>query len=131
MKDWMGYVYQQKPLPTNFTGVPVTIDVLDSNGNYRSIGSATTDSRGAYTLTWAPDITGNYTVIANFAGTNGYWPSSAETSFAVDPAAPTPSPYPVVNLPPTETYFAISTVAIIVAIAIGFAVTILMLRKRP
>ena len=28
MKDWMGYVYQQKPLPTNFTGVPVTIDVL-------------------------------------------------------------------------------------------------------
>jgi hypothetical protein len=34
-------------------------------------------------------------------------------------------------LPPTEMYFAISTVAIIIAIAIGFAITILMLRKRP
>ena len=29
MTDWMGYVYQQKPLPTNFTGVEVTINVLD------------------------------------------------------------------------------------------------------
>jgi len=131
MTDWMGYVYQQKPLPTNFTGVPVTIDVLDSNNNYRNIGNATTDASGAFSYQWAPDISGKYTVIATFAGTNGYWPSYSETSFAVDPAAPTASPYPVVNLPPTEMYFAISTVAIIIAIAIGFAITILMLRKRP
>ena len=34
MKDWMGYVYQQKPLPTNFTGVPVSIDAVDPNGNF-------------------------------------------------------------------------------------------------
>jgi hypothetical protein len=131
MTDWMGYVYQQKPLPTNFTGVPVSIDVLDSNNNYRNIGNATTDASGAFSYQWAPDISGKYTVIATFAGTNGYWPSYSETSFAVDPAAPTASPYPVVNLPPTEMYFAISTVAIIIAIAIGFAITILMLRKRP
>ena len=25
MKDWMGYVYQQKPEPTNFTGVQVQL----------------------------------------------------------------------------------------------------------
>ena len=128
MKDWMGYVYQQKPLPTNFTGVPVTVDVLDSNGNYRNIGTATTDATGMYSLSWKPDIAGNYTVVATFQGTNGYWPSYSETSFVVDPAAPTASPYPVVNLPPTETYFAISTVAIIIAIAIA---TVLILRKRP
>ena len=42
----MGYVYQQQPLPNNFTGVPVTIDVMDSNGNYRNIGTATTDATG-------------------------------------------------------------------------------------
>ncbi len=49
MTEWMGYIYQQKPLPTNFTGVPVSIDVLDSNGNYRHIGTATTDASGAFT----------------------------------------------------------------------------------
>ena len=53
MKDWMGYVYQQKPLPTNFTGVDVTINVVDANGNFRSIGTATTDYTGAYNLVLA------------------------------------------------------------------------------
>jgi hypothetical protein len=132
MTDWMGYVYQQKPLPTNFTGVPVTIDVLDSNGNYRNIGTATTDATGMYSLTWVPDIPGNYTVVATFHGTNGYWPSYTETSFAVAqaPAAtatPTPTPTSVADM-----YFVPSVIAIIVVIIIGFAVlAILTLRKRP
>ena len=131
MTDWMGYVYQQKPLPTNFTGVPVTIDVLDSNGNYRTIGTATTDASGTFSLQWTPDIEGKYTVIATFHGTNGNWPSYSETSFAVDPApvattAPTPTPTSVADM-----YFVPSVIGIIVAIAIGFAITILMLRKRP
>ena len=39
MPEWMGYLYQDKPLPTNFTGVEVTLNVVDSNGNYRTIGS--------------------------------------------------------------------------------------------
>jgi hypothetical protein len=128
MKDWMGYVYQQKPLPTNFKGVDITIDVLDSNGNYRNIGTATTDTTGYYSFSWMPDIPGKFTVIATFAGTNSYWPSYSETSFMVDNAAPTASPYPTVNLPPTEMYFAASTIAIIIAIAI---VGILLLRKKP
>ena len=41
--QWMEYVYMQKPKPTNVTGVPVTLSVIDSNGNYRSIGTTTTD----------------------------------------------------------------------------------------
>jgi outer membrane protein assembly factor BamB len=128
MTVWMEHVYQQKPLPTNFTGVPVTVDVLDSNGNYRNIGTATTDATGTFSLQWTPDIPGKYTVIATFAGTNGYWPSYSETSFAVDPAAATASPYPTVNLPPTEMCFAVSTISIIIAIAI---VGLLILRKKP
>jgi hypothetical protein len=131
MTQWMEYVYQQKPLPTNFTGVEVSIGVVDSNGNTRQIGNTTSDSSGAFSLQWTPDITGKYTVIASFAGTNGYWPSSAETSFAVDPAAPTASPYPQISLPPTEMYIGAAAAAIIIAIAIGFAITILTLRKRP
>ena len=84
MKDWMGYVYQQKPLPTNFTGVEVVINVVDANGNFRTIGTAQTDATGQYSLAWKPDISGKFTVIATFAGTKGYWSSSAETAFVVD-----------------------------------------------
>jgi hypothetical protein len=131
MKDWMGYVYQQQPMPTNFTGVPVTLSVIDSNGNYRPIGTATTDTNGMYGLTWTPDISGNFTVYASFASSNAYWGSSAEARFYASPPAPTASPYPTVNLPPTETYFIISTAAIIIAIAIIGALIMLMLRKRP
>ena len=92
MKDWMGYVYQQKPLPTTFAGVEVTISVIDANQNYRTIGTTTTDASGTYGLQWTPDIEGKYTVIASFAGTNGYWPSKAQTYFAVDPTQATPTP---------------------------------------
>jgi hypothetical protein len=133
MKDWMGYVYQQKPLPSNFTGVDVTIDVIDSNNNFRNIGSTTTDQTGMYSLTWKPDIAGNYKVIATFQGNNGYWPSKSETTFVVDPAAPTPSPVanPPSNLATTSdlmSYIVGATIAIIIAIAI---VGLLMLRKKP
>jgi hypothetical protein len=132
MSAWMGYVYQQKPLPTNFTGVPVTISVLDSNGNHRTIGTATTDASGMYTLTWTPDIPGNFTVYANFAGTNGYWPSSAETSFNVMPApaataVPTATPTSVAN-----TYFVPAIAGLFVLIIIvAVVLALLMLRKRP
>ena len=129
MSPFMEYAYMQMAKPTNTTGVPVTLSVVDSNGNYRTIGTATSDADGHFRYSWTPDIEGQYTVYASFAGSTSYWPSQAETSFTVDPAAPTASPYPAVNLPPTEMYFAIATIAIIVAIAIGFAVTILMLRK--
>ncbi len=74
MREWMGYVYQQQPEPTNFTGVTVSLSVVDSNNNFRSIGTATTDASGTYNLNWAPDIPGSYTLYAEFGGTNGYYP---------------------------------------------------------
>jgi hypothetical protein len=131
MNQWMEYVYMQKPMPSNVKGVPVSISVIDSNNNTRQIGSTTSDSSGMFTFAWASDITGSYTVIASFAGSNSYYPSSAETSFVATAAAPTASPYPVTVLPPTEMYFAISTIAIIIAIAIIGALIVLVLRKRP
>ena len=87
MGHWMEYIYMQKPMPTNTIGVPVAINVVDSNGNFRQIGTTTSDYSGTYSFQWTPDIAGKYTVIASFAGSNSYWPSFAETSFAVDPAA--------------------------------------------
>ena len=92
MTAWMEYLYQGQPMPTNATGVPVSIDVIDANGNYRNIGTATSDTTGAFSLQWKPDISGKYTVIATFAGSEAYYSSAQETSFVVDPAAPTPAP---------------------------------------
>ena len=130
MKDWMGYVYQQKPLPTNFTGVPVTIDVVDSNGNYRNIGTATTDASGEYSLVWAPDIPGTYNVVATFHGTNGYWPSYTETTFNVMQAAGTPTSPISAPTSNTDMYILGSAIAIIIVVIIVGAAIILMQRKR-
>jgi hypothetical protein len=124
----MEYVYMQKPKPTNVTGVPVELFVWDSNGNYRSIGATTTDASGMFTYTWIPDIEGSYIVVANFAGTNSYYPSSAESSFAVAPPTPTPVPTePPAQMPPFETYIIAMGIAIIIALAVA---TMLILRKR-
>ena len=124
---WMEYVYQQKPKPANTVGVPVTLDVIDSNGNQRSIGTTTSDSRGMFTYTWTPDIEGSYTVIATFAGSESYYQSSAESSFTVSAAAPTASPYPVTTVPSNDMYFAGSTIAIIIAIALA---TVVIIKKK-
>jgi hypothetical protein len=125
---WMEYVYMQKPRPTDTTGVPVSINVVDSNGNYRNIGMVTSDANGVFSLTWTPDIAGTFTVFANFAGSESYWPSYAETSFAVMSATPTPSPSPQPPTPaPVEMYFAVSTIAIIAALAVA---TVLIVKKK-
>ena len=42
---FMEYVYQQQPLPSDTTGVPVTISVVDGNGNFRQIGQTTSVER--------------------------------------------------------------------------------------
>ena len=128
MGPWMEYVYMQKPRPTDVIGVPVSIDVIDANGNYRNIGTVTSDSNGFFTYHWTPDIPGMYTVIATFAGSNSFWPSHAETSFCVDeaPAAPAPTPEPL-TMPPFDMYILYATVAIIATIVI---IGVLILRKK-
>jgi hypothetical protein len=127
--EWMEYVYMQKPKPKDIAGVAVNLFVTDSNNNYRPIGTVTTTD-GFFSLNWTPDIEGHYTVYAIFEGSESYYPSHALTAFAVDPVMATSTPQPTIQLPPTETYFAISTTAIIVAIAIVGAIIILMNKKR-
>jgi outer membrane protein assembly factor BamB len=127
MGEWMKYVYQQFPRPTSATGVPVTISVVDSNGNYREIGTTTTSADGFYSFNWTPDIEGKYNVYASFTGSKSFYPSHAEAAFVVESAKATPEPVQQITQPPTEMYFTASTAAIIIAIAIvGF----LLLRKR-
>ena len=133
MTPWMEYVYEQQQRPTNVTGVLVTISVLDANGNTRQVGTATSDASGMYSFTWTPDISGDFTVYASFAGSLSYYGSSAETSFHASEAAPTTAPTaaPISNVATTGDlmmYSAAVAVAIIVAVAVA---TVLLLRKKP
>ena len=128
MKDWMEYVYQQKPRPTDTVGVEVVINVLDPNTNYYEVGRATSDANGMYSVAFTPEVPGKYTIIASFEGSEGYWPSQAETAINVEEApvatpAPTPTPAPM-----TDTYIIGFGTAMLIAIIVGFV--LLLLRKR-
>jgi len=127
MGEWMEYVYMQKPKPTDVVGVEVVVYVLDPNANYYEVGRTTSDENGFFSCVFEPEVPGKYTVIAKFEGSESYWPSDAVTAINVEEAPqPTPTPTPVPQAP-VETYFTVSTVAIIVAIAI---VAFLILRRR-
>jgi hypothetical protein len=132
MTQFMESVYMQQPMPHNVTGVPVTLSVLDANGNYRTIGSTTTDGTGQFGFNWTPDIPGNYTVIATFAGSGGYYGSSAQTYFYASEAPTTaPTSAPPAGFATTGdlmVYIIGGVIAIIIALAIA---TVLILRKRP
>jgi outer membrane protein assembly factor BamB len=130
---WMEYVYMQKPCPANFTGVTVSLTAVDPNGNLVQIGTATTDAQGLYHYSWTPpNVAGDYTITASFAGTNSYYGSASETAMTVTPATTAaPTVAPQANLATTAdlmTYIVVAVVAIIIAIAIA---TLLMLRKHP
>ena len=130
--DWMLYVYKQFTKPTDAVGVDVSLYVVDSNGNYRSIGTATSDASGKYSLQWTPDIPGKYTVYATFAGSGAFYGSSDQTAFCVDPAAdPTAAPTPQ-PLSTSEMYFVPAIAGLFVLIIVIAAVMIvLLLKKRP
>ncbi len=130
MSAWMEYVYMQKPKPTNATGVEVILNVIDANGNFREIGTTTTND-GFFYYNWKPDISGEYKVFASFAGSESYWPSTAMTAFAVDESSQaTATPTATASASIADTYFLPVSVGLFVAIVIVGAVLALMLKKR-
>jgi outer membrane protein assembly factor BamB len=132
MTPWMQYLYMQQPMPTNATGVEVTLDTVDPNGNFVHIGTATSDISGNYGHAFVPEVPGLYTLIATFAGSESYYASYAETFINVE-EAPQATPTSTPAAPPDPTMTIIGTgvgtgIAIIIAVAV---VGILLLRKRP
>jgi outer membrane protein assembly factor BamB len=132
MTAWMDYMYNQKPIPMDAKGVPVTLDAIDSNGNYVHIDTVTSDMSGMFKKMWTPEIEGEYTIIATFEGSDSYWSSYAETAIGVSPA---PSSSAVIEPEPTETQgFALGTTELaIIAVAIIAVVGVVAfwaLRKR-
>ncbi len=131
MTEWMQYVWMQYPRPTNTTGVPVTIYVVDPNNNYYQVGTAVSDANGHFSCSFKPEVSGDYKVVASFAGSKAFWGSQAVTAIAVDDPAPTATTAPVAGPTVVEQYFVPAVIAIIIAIALVGLVIILVLRKRP
>ena len=92
--EWMEYVYMKQERPTNSTGFPVVLSVLDPNGNYVVVGTATSDAYGTFRLPFTPEVPGTYTVVATFQGSGSYYGSYAATSIYVDEPAATATPIP-------------------------------------
>ena len=129
---FMETVYQQQPMPTNVTGVPISLFVLDSNNNYRLIGTTTSDSLGTFSFTWTPDISGDFKVYANFAGSNSYWPSSAATSFhAGTPATQQPTTIAQTGQATSSDLWTGITIIAVIIIIVGAVLAIILLRRRP
>ncbi len=133
MQQWMEYLYMQQPKPTDATGVPVSITLIDPNGNTINLPAVTSDASGHYSLAYntASAVPGTYTAIATFAGSNSYGSSSSEYSFTltapVTTAAPTATPTSVADV-----YFVPAIVGLFVLIIVVLALVVLsMLRKRP
>ena len=130
MGQFMAAVYEDQVMPTNLTGVPVTVYVTDANGNFRQIGETTTDASGMFSLTWMPDIEGDYTVVAKFAGTQGYFGASAQSTFTAIAPAPTATPVAPVDSV-ADQYFVPAIAGLFVAIiVVGLVIILLMLRKH-
>ena len=98
--------------PSGYSYQPITVNVIDSNGNYRTIGvNSTQTGTGTFYFSWVPDITGKYLVIFTYPGGtlagNTYTRCQSNDSFLVDgslpTAAPTPSPLPTPMPAPTST----------------------------
>ncbi len=129
--EWMLYVYKQFSQPSSATGVPVSIDAVDPNGNYVHLGDAVSDSSGSYSTMVKPDTAGKYTVYVTFAGTSSYYGSYASTGLGVEQSTET-TPTPTTSaVSMTDQYFLPIAGIIIVIAIIGVVLSLLALRRRP
>jgi len=133
MTPWMQYMYMDQAYPHSATGVPVSIDAIDPNGNFVHLGNATSDISGTYSLAWTPpNIPGKYTIIATFNADNSYYGSFGECAAVIaSPATGTPAP----TATPTsvaDMYFVPAIAGLFVLIiVVAIVLALLMLRKRP
>ena len=128
---WMEHMFQGNTKPANAKGVEVTLEAIDPNGNLVSIGTTTSDMNGNYGFAYTPEVPGTYQIIATFAGSAAYGPSSGTTYLAVGNEAATPAPTTPAQESVADLYFIPATIGIIIAIVAIGLIIILVLRKRP
>ena len=87
MGEWMAYLHKQLDIPSDITGVSVSLDVVDPSNNFVHITDVTTDGySGTFGFTWQPEAVGQYTVTATFMGDGSYGSSFATTYVSVTEA---------------------------------------------
>jgi hypothetical protein len=119
MSEWMLYVYDQFPQPAA-SGVEISIDAIDPNGNYVTLGKTVSDANGRFSFSFTPDKDGQYNIYAFFSGSDSYYPTDAQTELLVLPnAEKADSPYAL--------YAFIVGIAIIIAVVV---IGLLILRKK-
>jgi outer membrane protein assembly factor BamB len=129
MGDWMKYVYMQFARPTDSAGVPVKIEIIDPNGEYSWIGTATTDPDGNFAYSFIPQIEGQYMIISTFDGSASYYGSHDIAYIMVDPA-PSPSS-PITPETPVEPLITTEVAAVLIAaIAAVVIIVFLILRRK-
>jgi hypothetical protein len=109
----MEFLIQHSIDQPNVNGVPVTLSAIDSSGKIIPIGQRMTDGlSGTFKMLWTPPAVGEYTIVANFTGTQAYGPSYASTAIGVQNA---PSPIVTATPPPSITPTITPTIAPTVA----------------
>jgi hypothetical protein len=133
MTAWMEYMYHQRPIPMEAKGVPVTLDAVDPNGNFVHIDTVRSDMGGMFKKMWAPEMEGEYTIIATFEGSDSYSSSYAETALGVGPAPAPSGPIEPEPTEPAEAPLITTEIAIIIAVVVVAIIGIVAfwaLRKR-
>jgi hypothetical protein len=130
MDAWMEYMFHQRPKPTDAKGVKVSLDTVDPNGNFVHIGNTTNDIEGNFGFMFTPEVPGTYQIIATFAGSASYGPSSATTYLSIGETAATPATQPEIAITDNTSITIGVGVAIIIAFGIVGAVLALMIKKR-
>jgi len=129
MASWMEYLHMQTTIPATVTGVPVSLDTVDPNGNFVHIADVVTDGySGTFGYTWTPDVPGQYAVTATFMGDDSYGSSFAQTYVTVSEAPPaSATPEPPQSPPDNTLLLYVILVVGIIAIILSL---IALLRKR-
>jgi hypothetical protein len=126
---WTNYLVEHTAAQPNATGVSVFLTIKNQDGTPVQETTVTSDSNGLFHYAWIAPTSGEYTVTADFQGTQSYGPSSAETAFAVTSVDPAPTALPLKAADYTPTYLGI-IIAALVALAGAIAAIAVLLRKH-
>jgi hypothetical protein len=137
MATQMEYLHIQHPIDgfyhnLTITGVPVSIDAIDPNGNPVHIGDVTTEGySGTFGFEWQPEIAGKYQITATFMGDDSYG-SSFATTYATVSEAPAPSATASpISFDAVSNTIVTTVIGAAIVIIIAIAIAVLLLRKRP
>lgn len=129
--SWMDYIVQHNTDQPNVTGVPIQLTILAQDGTLAKQVTVTSDSSGLFHFPWTAQAAGEYTIIANFTGTQSYGPSSAKTSVVIAEVK-TPITSPPLGEPVTywssNQYVIIGSIAVL-AIIIAVIAALVVLKK--